>query len=199
LSHDISNINSNSSSSYSYYNNNNYYYYYYWNDYNYYDYDYYLRICLERLASETSRLVFTARLCPQVRMPPVRNARRTLCPILSSERAQIPNFRTRCTPNLCRVFERTCLQCAYVIPCQMGSSAVLRARCSALVLAANHRRAHSIGRGCRVHTCIMAIGSRLQNVSPPSVLFKSSQIFFTIHRRHRHKKMMDQNSEIRIL
>jgi len=40
---------------------------------------------------------------------------------------------------------------------------------------------------------------RLQNVSPPSVLFESSQIFFTIHKRHRRKKMMDQNFEIRIL
>ena len=29
---------------------------------------------------------------------------------------------------------------------------------------------------------------RLQNVSPPSVLFESIQIFFTIHRRHRCKK-----------
>jgi len=64
----------------------------------------------------------------------------------------------------CRVFERTCLQRAYVIPCrqQMGSSAVLRARRSALVLAAStrcSRRASSIGRGCRVHTCVMALGA----------------------------------------
>jgi len=60
-----------------------------------------------------------------------------------------------------RVFERTCLQCAYVIPCQqqMGSFAVLRTRRSTLVLAAKHRRAHSIGRGCRVHTCVMVIGA----------------------------------------
>jgi len=28
---------------------------------------------------------------------------------------------------------------------------------------------------------------KLQNVSPPSVLFESSRIFFTIHRRHRRK------------
>jgi len=57
-----------------------------------------------------------------------------------------------------------------VIPCRqhMGSSAVLRARRSALVLAAKHRRAHSIGRGCRDHTCVMAIVA-LQNASP--VLF----------------------------
>ena len=40
---------------------------------------------------------------------------------------------------------------------------------------------------------------KLQNVSPPSVLFERIQIFFTIHRRHRRKKMMDQNFEIRIL
>ena len=39
---------------------------------------------------------------------------------------------------------------------------------------------------------------RLQNISPPSVLFESSR-FFTIHRRHRRKKMMNQNFEIRIV
>ena len=55
-------------------------------------------------------------------------------------------------------FWSTCLQRAYVIPCrqQMWSSAVLRARRSALALAAKHQRAHSIGRGCSVHTCITA-------------------------------------------
>jgi len=52
------------------------------------------------LYSKTSRLVFTARLRPQVRMPPVRNARRTSCPIPSAERGEIPNFRTRTIPNL---------------------------------------------------------------------------------------------------
>jgi len=50
--------------------------------------------------SITSRLVFMAQLRPQVRMPPARNARRTLCPIPSSKRAQIPNFRTCSIPNL---------------------------------------------------------------------------------------------------
>jgi len=48
----------------------------------------------------TSRLVFTARLHPQVRMPPVQNARRMSRLIPSSEHAQIPNFRTRSIPNL---------------------------------------------------------------------------------------------------
>ena len=51
-----------------------------------------------------SRLVFTARLRPQIRMPPDPNAAssecpRTSCPTPSSERAQIPNFRTRSIPN----------------------------------------------------------------------------------------------------
>jgi len=74
---------------------------------------------------------------PGPKVPPVRNARRTSCPIRSSERAQIPNLWTRSIPNLRTrpmwSFERTCLQRAYVIPCrqQMGSSAVLRARRSA--------------------------------------------------------------------
>jgi len=53
----------------------------------------------------------------------------------------------------CRVFERTSLQRVYVIPCrqQMVSSAVLRARRRALMLAATT--------GCRVNTCVMAIGA----------------------------------------
>jgi len=92
----------------------------------------------------------------------------------------------------CGVFERTCLQRAYVIPCrqQMGSSAVLRARRSALVLAASTRclrRAHSIGRGCRVRTCVTAIGADFKMYILRQ--FCSNRVaFFTIHRRHRRKK-----------
>jgi len=71
----------------------------------------------------------------------------------------------------CRLFERTSLQRTYVIPCrqQMGSSAVLRARRSALVLAV------SMG----VSRPYLRYGDRgrLQNVSPPSVLFESSLAF----------------------
>ena len=147
----------------------------------------------------TSRLVFTARLRPQVRMPPVRNARRTSCPIPSSERAQIPNFRTRSILNLwtrpVSSFWTYLLQRAYVIPCQqqMGSSAVLRARRNALVLAAWTELSRPYLRyGDRV---------RLQNVSP-SVLFESSQIFLQYAGdtdAKIAKKMMDQNFEIRIL
>jgi len=128
----------------------------------------------------TSLLVFTARLWPQVRMPPVLNARRTLCPFPNlpiSRNSERDPFRIY-EHAQCRLFERTSLQRAYV----MGSSAVLRARRSTLVLAASKRclrRAHSIGRGCCVHTCIMAIGTdRLQNASRLSVLFESSQIFY---------------------
>jgi len=94
-------------------------------------------------------------------MPPVRNS----CPLNVA-----PNFEFRtCRISerapfriyehaQCRVFERTCLQRPYVI------RAVLRARRSALVLALAAstrylRRAHTIGRGCRVHTCDMAIGA----------------------------------------
>ena len=58
------------------------------------------RVTDKQTNRQTSRLVFTVRLRPQVRMPPVRNARRTSCPIPSSERVQIPNFRTRSIPNL---------------------------------------------------------------------------------------------------
>jgi len=96
--------------------------------------------------------------CPQFGMPAERRAQ-----------LRVPNVPrsliSECAPfqiyehAQCRVFERTYLQRAYIIPCwqQMGSSAVLR-----LVLAASTcclRRAHSIGGWCRVHTCAMAIGT----------------------------------------
>jgi len=140
-------------------------------------------------------------------VPPVRNARRTSYPIPSFERAKIP-ISERATFRIyehaqCRVFERTSLQCAYVILCrqQMGSCGVLRARRSALVLATSTRclrRAHSIGRGCRVHTCVMAIGADFKMYLLRQ--FCSNRvIFFTMHRRRRRKKMMEQNVEIRIL
>ena len=98
---------------------------------------------------------------------PVWNARRMSCQIPSSKRAQIPNFRMRCILNLwthqCRVFERTSLQRAYVIPCRKWGRPLSYGYSNcALVIAAStqcRRRAHSIGRGCRVHTCVMAIGA----------------------------------------
>ena len=103
----------------------------------------------------------------------------------------------------CRVYERTSLQRAYVIPCgqQMGSSAVLWAHRSALVLAASMRclrRAHSIGRGCHIHTCVMAIGADFKMYLLRQFCSNRVEIF-TIHRRHRRKQMMDQNFEIRIV
>jgi len=53
-----------------------------------------------RREKKTSQLVFTAQLRHQIRMRPVRNARWTSCSVASSERAQIPNFRTHSVPNL---------------------------------------------------------------------------------------------------
>jgi len=92
-----------------------------------------------------------------------------------------------------RVFVCTSLQRAYVIPCQqqMGSSAVLRARRSALVLAAR----------TGVWRPYLRYGDsgRLQNVSPPSVLFESSRVFFYNTQETEMQKNMDQNFEIRIL
>ena len=130
------------------------------------------------------------------------SARRTSCPIASSERAQIPNFRTRSIPNLwtrpmssfwtylfaARLFH-TCRQ-------EMGSSAVLR-----LVLAASMhclRRAHSIGQGCRVHTCVMGIGTDFKMYLLHQ--FCSNGVdFFCNTQETQTQKMMDQNFEIRIL
>jgi len=78
------------------------------------------------------------------------------------------------------------LQRAYVIPCQqqMGSSAVLRARRSALVLAA----------WTGVSRPYLRYGDRgrLQNVSRPSFLFESSRIFLQ-YTGDTDEKMMDQN------
>ena len=134
----------------------------------------------------TSRLVFTARLRPQVRMPaecPAQFRVLKMAKTRISERTPFSIYENA----QCRVFERTSLQRAYVIPCrqQMGSSAR-----SALVLAASTRclrRVHSIGRGCSVHTCAMTIGADFKIYLLRQ--FCSNRVdFFTIHRRHRRKK-----------
>jgi len=83
----------------------------------------------------------------------------------------------------CRLFECTFLHCAYVIPCwqQMGSSAVLQACHSALVLAASTRClrwAHSIGWGCRVHTYVMAIAADFKSISSVSFVRIRSNFFY---------------------
>jgi len=95
------------------------------------------------------------------------------------------------TPNV--VFERTSLQRAHVIPCQqqMGSSAVLRARRSVLLLAVWTGVSHP-------YLCYGDRG-RLQNVSPPSVLFDNRVELFYNTQEIQMQKMMDQNFEIRIL
>ena len=75
------------------------------------------------------------------------------------------------TPNV-EFLEGTCLQRAYVIPCrqQMGSSAVKRARgaCGERIV---------LDGGVASILALWRRG-RLQNVSPPSVLFQSSRIFY---------------------
>jgi len=133
---------------------------------------------------QTSRLVFTARMRPQVRMHPVRNARRTSCPIpnvprsRNSERAPLQIYEHA----KCRLFERTYLQRAYGIPCrqQMGSSAVLRACRSTLVLAASTRclqRAHSIGRGVASILVLWRLGQNSKCISSVSFV-RIESIFY---------------------
>jgi len=121
-----------------------------------------------RVARWTSRWVFTARLRPQVRMPPVRNARQTSCTIPSSKHAQIPNFRTRSIANLWTRPMSSFWMYLFAVGLRhtlplMGSSAVVRTRRSTLLVAASTRcclrRAHSIRLGCHVHTCVTAIGA----------------------------------------
>jgi len=139
--------------------------------------------------------------CPQFGMPAERRAQFRVPNVPRSRILERAPFRIHERAQF-RVFERTSLQHAYVIPCrqQMWLSAVLRARRSTVVLSGSTRclrRAHSIGPGCRVHTCIMTIGADFKMYLHQ---FCSNQVdFFTIHRRHRCKKMMDQNFEIRIL
>jgi len=101
--------------------------------------------------------------CSQFGMPAERRAQFRVPNMPRSRISERAPFRTY-EHTQCRVFERTSLQRAYVIPCrqQMGSSAVIWACHSALVLTACTRclrRAHSIGWGCRIHTCVMAIGA----------------------------------------
>ena len=98
---------------------------------------------------QTSRLVFTARLRLQFRMPPIRNARRA------------------------SIAARWCF------------SSTAAARCCMLVLhsASSEHTIRSAGR-CR--------NGKFQNLSPPSVLFESSRIFFYNTQEAQTQKMMDQ-------
>jgi len=114
--------------------------------------------------------------CPQFGMPAERRAQFRGPNVRRSQISECAPFRIY-EHDQYRVFERTSLQRAYVVPCwqQMGSSAVLRACSSALVLAAWTGVSHP-------YLCYGDRG-KLQNLSPPPVLFQSSRIFFTIHRR----------------
>jgi len=74
----------------------------------------------------------------------------------------------------CRVFERTSLQRAYVIPCQVASS-----KWGSRPLCYEHAAARwCLQRGRGVSRPYLRYGDRgrLQSVSPPSVLFESSRI-----------------------
>jgi len=92
-------------------------------------------------------------------MPPVWNARRTSCPTLSFKRAQIPNFWMRSIPKLWTrpmssfwTYLFAVCQC-HTLPAANGVI------CCAMGMLRCLRRAHSIGWGYRVHTCVMAIGA----------------------------------------
>jgi len=125
--------------------------------------------------------------CPQFGMPAEHRAQLRV-PNVSrsriSERAPLRIYEH----TQCRVFEHNSLQRAYVIPCrqQMGSSAVLR-----FVLAASTRclrLAHSIGRGCCVHACVMAIGADFKIYLHRQFLFESSRIFYNTQETQTQKK-----------
>ena len=109
--------------------------------------------------------------CPQFRMPIECRAQFRVPNVPRSQISECSPFRSY-EHAQCRVFECTSLQRAYVIPCQqqMGLSAVLWARRSALVFAA----------WTGVSRPYLRYGDRgrLQNVSSPSFLFVSSQFFY---------------------
>jgi len=120
--------------------------------------------------------------------------RRAQFRVLNVPRSQI----SECTPfriykhAKCRVFERTCLQHVYVVPC---SSKWGRPLCYGHAAA---RWCLQCGRGCRVHTCIMATGADFKMY----VLcqFCSNWVkFFYNTQETQTQKMMDQNFEIRFL
>jgi len=129
--------------------------------------------------------------CPQFRMPIECRAQFRVPNVPRSQISECSPFRSY-EHAQCRVFECTSLQRAYVIPCQqqMGLSAVLWARRSALVFAA----------WTGVSRPYLRYGDRgrLQNVSSPSFLFESSRIFYNTQETQT-QKMMNQNFEIRIL
>jgi len=130
-----------------------------------------------------------------------------VCPIPSPERAQIPNFWVHSISNLwTRPMSSFwtylfAVHICHTLP-QMGSSSVLRVRRrKALVIAASTRwwrRAHSIGRECRVHTCIMAIGADF-NMYLLRQFCSNLVEFFYNTQETQMQQMMDKNIEIRIL
>jgi len=115
----------------------------------------------------------------------------SLMPMLNRS-VKLNSIWCSCSTSVCIIYQAGHFD-KEIIPCrqQMGSSAVLWACRSTLVLAASTRClrwAHSIGRGCRVHTCVMVIGADF-------IIYLLHQFclnrvnFFTIHRRHRCKKL----------
>jgi len=132
--------------------------------------------------------------CPQYGVPAERRAQFRVLNVPRSRISERAPFRIY-EHAQCQFFERTSLQRTYVIPCrqQMGSSAVLRAHCSALVLAASTRclqQAHSIGRGCRVqhtgsmvNTYVDAVWSAMSACCTAALrVFKLPMTSYTSHR-----------------
>ena len=130
--------------------------------------------------------------CPQFGMPAEHRA---LFRVLNVPRSQISERAPFWIYEhaQCRVFERTSSQHAYVIPRQQQMGHPL---CYGHAAAARWCLQH--GWGCRVRTCVMAIGTDFKMCLLRK--FCSNGVdFFTIHRRRSSRKMMDQNFEIRIL
>jgi len=132
--------------------------------------------------------------CPQFGMPAERHAQFRV-PNLPrsriSERAPLRIYEHA----QCRVFECSSLQRAYVIPCQqkMGSSAVLRPYGHAAARCCLQR-----GRGCRVRTCVTAIGADFKMYLLRQFCLNRVEFFYNTQETQT-QKMLEHNFEIRIL
>jgi len=130
--------------------------------------------------------------CPSFGIPAERRAQIRVPNVPRSRIAERAPFRIHEHAEY-RVFERTSLQRAYVIPCRKWGCSLCYGH-----IAACWCLQHSIGRGCRVHTCVMAIGAHFKMHLLPQ--FCSNRVdFFYKTQETQTQKMMDQNFEIRIL
>ena len=150
---------------------------------------------------------FTARLRPQVRMPQfgMPAERRAQLRVPNMPRSRISKrspFRIY-EHTQCWVFERTCLQRPYVIPWRKWGRPLCYGHAAPRwwlqwARGACGGRKDSTGRGCHVHTCIMAIGADFKMYLLHHFCLNRVEFFYN-KQETQTQKMIDQNFDIRIL